>query len=206
LTLRRIVRSWYWLVLLCTFAGAATGFAFGMLTPPAYASTVRVLVTPPPSSSSVSMNDIQVVQALMPTYAELATSRTLLERAIEVTGIKTTADKLAPEISTHVPIGTTFLDVTVTDRDSKAAAELANEIASQLAKFELQGASDTPGVTMILTVTDPAIVSTKSTSLGSLFSAAVGAAIGFFMAVAFAFTVENLLHRNERETETVTAR
>ena len=200
MTLRRIVRSWYWLVLLCTFAGAAAGFAFGAVTPPAYASTVKVLITPPAASSTVNMNDIQVVQALMPTYAELATSRTLLERAIAFTGVKTTADKLATEITTHVPIGTTILEITVTDRDSQAAAMVANEIASQLAKFELQGATETSGVAMILTVTDPAIPSTKSTALGSVFSAAVGAAIGFVMAVAFAFAVENLLNKSGRDT------
>ena len=142
------------------------------------------------------MNDIQVVQALMPTYAELATSRTLLERAIAFTGVKTTADKLATEITTHVPIGTSILEVTVTDRDSQAAALVANEIASQLAKFELPGRHgdvrrrddphrDGPG-DRLDEVDGPA---------GPCSAPRSAAAIGFVMAVAFAFTVENLLQQ-----------
>jgi len=199
MTLRRLVRSWYWLVLLCTVAGAAAGFVFGAITPPSYASTVTVFI-----SAGQNINDIQVAQALTPSYAELATSRTLLDRVIATTGVATTADKLSGEISTHVAVGTSLLEITVTDRDPHAAAALANGIAAELAKFNLQGPPATStGSAVTLTVVDPAIPSTKSLGLGSLFSAVVGATIGFLMAVTFAFAVENVLSRTGRTNDTV---
>ena len=203
MSLRRIVRAWYWFVLFCMLAGAGAGFLVGFVTPPSYASTVTVIIAPPTSSSAVTINDIQVVQALAPSYAELASSRTLLDRVIAGSGITTTPDKLASEVSTHVPTGTSLLQITVTDRVAQDAAVLANAIAAELARFKVS--ADVPtvsGQAVTLNVVDPAIPSPKSLGLGPWLGALIGAAIGLMLAVAFAFVVENIRSADARATST----
>ena len=192
MTFRRIVQTWFWLVLLCVLAGAAAGFVIGWLTPPSYASTVSMIIAPPASSTAVTINDIQVAQALTPSYAELATSRTLLDRVIATSGVNTTADKLAGQVSTHVPVGTSLLQVTVTDRDGVAAAKLANSIAAELAVFKMTGSTLPSGDAVTLNVVDPAVPSTRQLGLGATFSAAVGGAIGLILVLGLAFIVENI--------------
>lgn len=198
LTVRRGVRIWLPFVLLCTVDGGLAGFGVALVMPPSYASTVEVLIAPPlNSSTSVNINDIQASQALVPTYAELASSRILLDRVIASTGVATTSDRLAGAVSTHVPEGTNLLQITVSNRDPSSAAKLANAIAAELATYQISGTGVTTGSAAVtVTVVDPAVPPTKPQGLGALFTAALGAAVGLMMAISFAFLVENLRHDN----------
>jgi capsular polysaccharide biosynthesis protein len=198
LTLRRGVRTWFLFAALCTVVGGLAGFGLALAMPPSYASTVDVIIAPPLNSgTSNAINDIQVSQALVPTYAELASSRTLLDRVIATTGIATTSDKLAGAVSTHAPVGTNFLQITVSDRDPSSAAELANSIAVELAKYQLFGTgATTDSGAVTVTVVDPAVPPTKPQGLGTLLTAALGAVVGLMMAIGFAFVVENLRNDN----------
>ena len=198
LTVRRGVRIWLPFVLLCTVDGGLAGFGVALVMPPSYASTVEVLIAPPlNSSTSVNINDIQASQALVPTYAELASSRILLDRVIASTGVATTSDRLAGAVSTHVPEGTNLLQITVSNRDPSSAAKLANATAAELATYQISGTGVTTGSAAVtVTVVDPAVPPTKPQGLGALFTAALGAAVGLMMAISFAFLVENLRHDN----------
>jgi succinoglycan biosynthesis transport protein ExoP len=206
LTLRRGVRTWLLFALLCTVVGGVAGFGVALVMTPSYASTVEVLIAPPLNSdTALNVNDIQASQALVATYAELATGRTLLDRVIASTRVATTSDKLAGAVSTHAPVGTNLLQITVSSADPSSAAELANSIAAELAKYQFFGIGATTGVSAAVTVTvvDPAIPSTKPQGLGTLLTAALGALVGLMMAICFAFAVENLRRENGREADTV---
>lgn len=187
-----VVGVWLRLVVFNAVVGAVIGLIVATQIPPSYASRVSMIVAPPLSSTEISMNDIEVGQALAVTYEQVATTRPLLERVIASTGVQVTPEVLAAHISTRVPVSSNLLEITVSNSVPSVAALLANAIASELVDYPSQGkdATATPRVT--LTVIDPAIPPTTKEGPGILLSTILGGGIGIIVALCVAFLVENL--------------
>jgi capsular polysaccharide biosynthesis protein len=196
-----VVRAWFWFLVAGTIAGVVLSLAFTLLSPPAYAGKVSLLVTPQPTASgTINFGDIQTTQALAPTFAELATTTPVLQRVIATTGVDVTVDRLAQEISTRVPAGTSLVEVTVTNPSPETAAKLANAIAAELANYPGTGLGSQPNALKVaLVVVDPASPAAQPTGPGILVRAALGGAIALFLCIAFAMLIENL--RQVRTTE-----
>ena len=196
-----VVRAWFWFLVAGTIAGVVLSLAFTLLSPPAYAGKVSLLVTPQPTASgAINFGDIQTTQALAPTFAELATTTPVLQRVIATTGVDVTVDRLAQEISTRVPAGTSLVEVTVTNPSPETAAKLANAIAAELADYPGTGlGSQQNALKVALVVVDPASPPAQPTGPGILVRAALGGAIALFLCIAFAMLIENL--RQVRSTE-----
>ena len=169
-----------------------------MFAPSPYTARVTILATPTPTTDAVTNNDIQTAQAYLPTLAELATIRQILDQVIAKTGAPTTADLLAENVSTHVPVATNLLEIGVSDPDPAMAAALANAIAAELSSYVPPG-STTGTVHLDLTVVDPATPPTSRDGPGLALRIALGAAIALFLTVTIAFLIENL--RQVRNTE-----
>ncbi len=182
-----------WLALAAASAVLLAAVAYvvtGML-PPQYASRVTLLVGPSLSSDSVTLNDVLVGQALAPTYAQLAVTRPILERASQRSGITATPDDLANAISTLAPANSSLVEVTVTYGDPDHAAALANAIATELVNYAASTtappvtASPSPGASpaakptpsITLTVIDPAVPATKPERSRTLINTALGGGI-----------------------------
>ncbi|HEY7970320.1 MAG TPA: hypothetical protein VID95_10025, partial [Candidatus Limnocylindrales bacterium] len=168
--------------------------AFTLLSPPAYAGKVSLLVTPQPTATgAINFGDIQTTQALAPTFAELATTTPVLQRVIAKTGVEVTVDRLAQDVSTRVPAGTSLVEVTVTNPNPETAARLANAIAAELADYPGTGlGSQQNALKVALVVVDPASPPAQPTGPGILIRAALGGAIALFLCIAFAMLIENL--------------
>jgi capsular polysaccharide biosynthesis protein len=195
-----VVRAWFWFLVAGTIAGVVLSLAFTLLSPPAYAGKVSLLVTPQPTATGINFGDIETTQALAPTFAELATTTPVLQRVIATTGADVTVDRLSQEISTRVPAGTSLVEVTVTNPNPDTAAQLANAIAAELEAYPSKGLGTQPNALKVaLVVVDPASPPAQPTGPGILIRAAVGGAIALFLCIAFAMLIENL--RQVRNTE-----
>jgi capsular polysaccharide biosynthesis protein len=198
-----IVRTWAWLVVLSVVVGGLVGFIVASQIPPTYTSRVSILVGPP-LGGVINNDDIQVGQSLRQTYADLATTRPLLQKVITSTGLDITPEQLAEGVATRVPSSSSLLFVEVTNQDRARAATLANGIATELVRYPTVSTDVKPSPNVILTVVDPAVPPTSANARGPLFSAALGAAIGFVFAIFVAFMVENLRRQSpESSAETV---
>ena len=202
-----VVRAWFWFLVAGTIAGVVLSLAFTLLSPPAYAGKVSLLVTPQPTASgAINFGDIQTTQALAPTFAELATTTPVLQRVIATTGVDVTVDRLAQEITTRVPAGTSLVEVTVTNPSPETAAKLANAIAAELADYPGTGLGSQPNALKVaLVVVDPASPPAQPTGPGILVRAALGGAIALFLCIAFAMLIENLRQVRTTEEPTPTA-
>ena len=199
--MRSIARSWFLFILAGTLLGAVIGLGFAIVTPPSYTSTVKLLITPAPKDTGITNGDLQIAQALAPTFAELAVTRPILDQAIASIGVDMDATDLANAISTHVPVGTSLLEISVSGQDAPLATGLANAIAEQLSAYASAPACPGPscatasspnaGLTVSLAVVDPATVPKDQDGPGALVSMMVGAAIALFLTISLAFLVES---------------
>jgi capsular polysaccharide biosynthesis protein len=195
-----VVRAWFWFLVAGTIAGVVLSLAFTLLSPPAYAGKVSLLVTPQATATGINFSDVETTQALAPTFAELATTTPVLQRVIATTGADVTVDRLASEISTRVPAGTSLIEVTVTNPNPDTAAQLANAVAAELEAYPSKGLGTQPNALKVaLVVVDPASPPAQPSGPGILIRAALGGAIALFLCIAFAMLIENL--RQVRTTE-----
>ena len=191
--LRSTARTWFWFILGGTLLGAVIAFGLGTVAPPGYAASVTLLVSPIPKSTGITNGDLQVAQGLTPTFAELATTRPILDRVIRRTGASVDIDALARSVTTRVPVGTSLLTISVLDQDAQQAASLANAIGSELRSYaQPTGLDPTQGLQVELTVVDPATPPTERDGPGLPVRIILGGAIALFLTSTIAFLVENV--------------
>lgn len=197
----QVIRAWSAFLLVGVVLGALVAFVIATVTPAMYASRVGLLVAPPLTRAGISTEDVLLGQALAPTYAGLAVTRPILDRAIASTGIPVSSEDLAPHVTTSVAPSSNLLYVTVSYTNSSDAIKLANAIASQLVAFSQTSPSDpTTASNITVSVIDPAIAPADRVSASVLMTVGLGAAVGLLVAVSSAFLIENL--RSGRLTET----
>ncbi len=150
-----------------------------MITPQ-YESTARLYVLGK-STSITSLADIQVGASLTNDYAQVITSRTVLEQVIKNLNLGMSYKELAGKITVENPSDTRILSITVRDPEIKEAKEIADETAAVSAEF-IGNKMDQDPPTLIqkgYTDSDPVNIKTGR-------NAAVGGMIGFLAAAAVA--------------------
>jgi len=191
--LRSTARTWFWFIVGGTLLGAIIALGLGIAAPPGYPASVTLLVSPIPKDTGITNGDLQVAQGLTPTFAELATTRPILERVIRQTGVTVDVDDLAAAVSTRVPVGTSLLTVSVLNQDAQQAATLANGIADELRAYaKPTGVDPNRGLQVQLAVVDPATPATDRDGPPLLVRIVLGAAIALFLTITIAFLVENV--------------
>ena len=197
--LRSLARTWFWFILAGTLLGAVVAFGLGVVSPSGYTAHVTMIVTPTPGTVPVTNADLQVAQTITPTFAELATTRPLLDRVIGLTHVDITAEELAQAVTTHVPVGTSLLTVNVSNRSAAESAALANAIAAQLTSYVLPGTeASKAGLQVELTVVDPAIAPTDRDGPGLPIRIALGGAIALFLTLSVVFLFENIWPQDQQ--------
>jgi capsular polysaccharide biosynthesis protein len=186
-SIRSTVGSWFWFVLIGTVIGAAIAFGAAVVAPSTYTARVTLLVAPTPKTTGITNSDLAVAQAYIPTLAELATIRPILDRVISQTHVSTDADA----VTTHVPVGTSLLTISVSNPDAANASILANAIASELIS-QSAGSDSNGGLELDLTIVEPATPPIGRDGPGLPIRVALGGAIALFLTISIAFLVENV--------------
>lgn len=128
----RLLRKWFWLILLGMFLAGGAAFLFRNRQPDQYEAKVLVLVGGFIDSPNPNYAEIQTGQGLAQTYAAVARTTDILEAAVEAGGFPVTTGELSAALTTSIVPETSLLELRVTYKDPVMAADMANQLAEQL--------------------------------------------------------------------------
>jgi capsular polysaccharide biosynthesis protein len=182
-----------WIAVVAISAGVCAFVAFvaSSQRPLVYTSQASILIGPP-LGGQINESDINVGQDLRSTYADLATTRPLLDRVVAESHVDISTDDLVGDVSASVPANSTLLVISVATGDPNKSAVLANAVASELVAYPTTQTDSKTTSNVAVSVVDPAVPATSAQDRHILLGTAAGAGIGLLIAAGFAFLVENL--------------
>lgn len=131
---RRLVADNAISIIAMVIIGAVLGAVYSYLQPESYSATSRMFVVVDPSPSRYDLLPATwVASARVRDYTSMINSQNLLARAIDVHGLKTNSSLLSRNLEISSPNRTQLLDITVTLRDPKLAADASTAIAQEFA-------------------------------------------------------------------------
>lgn len=129
--LRILHKSWI-LIAACTLLGVATAAAYSILVTPKYEATTKMYVSVQTRDAAATGELVQgssFASKAVLSYVDVVDSPRVLDQVIQDLDLDTTAASLANAIEATSPTNTVLLQVTVTDSDPTAAADIANSVS-----------------------------------------------------------------------------
>lgn len=128
-----VLWHWIWLILLVALLFANAAFAFSkFVIPEEFQSTTKIYVLDKESGSGgqSTYTDLQVGSQLTKDYAELITSRTVIEKVIADNHLESVYDykEFLSKVEVNTPTDTRIVSITVTDTNPALAQALADDI------------------------------------------------------------------------------
>ena len=197
----RILRAGWWIVAVVTVLGIVGGFAYSVVSTPQYQACARLFVTTEGGSSvgEAYQNNL-FSQERVTSYAGLATSTQVAQRAVDQLQLPLSANELRDKMTATPIAKTVLLDLCGTDADPEVAQALTNAVAGQLTQLvqELEtsqrGGSPAAGATIV----DQADVPSSPLGAGLVTLLGLGAVIGLILGVVLAL-LRGLLDRSVRD-------
>ena len=124
-----LIRRWWWLVAVAGMAAAGVAWLVASHAAKTYEAETKLLVGP----VSADFNTLHASGELGKTYAELATSRPILDAAARAAGIAPAPSEAAVRATSSDV--TRIVDVRVSHRSGAGAARLADAVAAQLVRL-----------------------------------------------------------------------
>src|SRR3954466_1824360 len=110
-----VIRKRWMIIAAVALVTLGLSAAYTALTPRTYAATTQFYVSTSGDDTASSLQQGNTFsQSKVKTYAQLLQTGKVLNPVIEQSGVKTTAAKLGPQITTSIPLETSLIDVTVT--------------------------------------------------------------------------------------------
>ena len=173
-------------VLVCVGVAGVLSY---LVLPPVYRSETSLVVSnrqPTPTGDSVSYDQLQAYHALAVTYADIITSRAVLQDTIDTLRLPETVEQLAKMTAADVVGDTGVILVSVRDRDSTRAALIANTVASSFIDQLPRLLSRNDNVNVI----DQAVPVTDQISPRPLLNIAVALAGSLMLGIVLAFLAD----------------
>ena len=130
-----VLWHWIWLILLVALAFGGAAYAFSkFVIPEEFQSTTKIYVLDKESGSGqTTYTDLQVGSQLTTDYAELITSRTVIEKVIADNHLESVYDynQFLKKVAVDTPTDTRIVSITVTDTDPALAQKLADDIRAE---------------------------------------------------------------------------
>ena len=126
-----ILRRWWWLAIL-TVLGALAGYLFSRQQTPVYQATTTILVGDSIRSTNVDRVDIQVSEALVQTYVEVAQRQPVLQGVVTALNLNGTWQALGRQIQVTLIESTQLIQIVVEASSPEMARRIADEIVNQL--------------------------------------------------------------------------
>ena len=126
-----ILRRWWWLAIL-TVLGALAGYLFSRQQTPVYQATTTILVGDSIRSTNVDRVDIQVSEALVQTYVEVAQRQPVLQGVVSALNLNGTWQALSKQIQVTQIESTQLIQIVVEASSPEMARRIADEIVNQL--------------------------------------------------------------------------
>lgn len=187
-TIWKIIRKKLGLIIIVTvLITMISGIITFFFIEPEYRSTVAVFISDERSGTSATetINDINMYQKLVDTYAEITKSRTVAEDVIANLDLDMTVGELQGMISTSPKGNTQFLNLSATSTDRELAYNVTNQMARSLKAVsrELRGVD-------IVQILDPANVPAGPSSPNIQMNLAIGFVLGLMLSVFLVFLLE----------------
>ena len=188
--LRTITRRWL-LIIIVGLLGGAVAWGYAATLPAQYQATNSVFVTSDRGeTTSELLQTSTFTQNLVESYAQLATTPTVLGPVINQLGLNTSTQALASRVSAVTPLNTVFIEITVTSRSAAQAVDLADAVSDSLAtaveNLAPKGPDNLPSIT-VKTVSPaqlPGSPFAPNTQLIVLTGLLLGLALGVLYALA----------------------
>lgn len=148
-TLVPVLRRWWPLVLVAALVTAGLGYLGASQRPTTYESRARLLVGP----VNGALDELRAGDLLARTYAELVTSSRVLVPVTTAAGAddpESAADRLRDRIRATADGPTRTVIIRVTGEDPTATADVANQVAQQLAQLSTDGGGAPEGRVTVL--------------------------------------------------------
>ena len=128
-----VLWHWIWLILLVALLLGGAAFAFSkFVIPEEFQSTTKIYVLDKESGSGgqTTYTDLQAGAQLTKDYAELITSRTVIEKVIADNHLESVYDykEFLKKVEVNTPTDTRIVSITVTDTNPALAQALADDI------------------------------------------------------------------------------
>lgn len=128
-----VLWHWIWLILLVALLLGGAAYAFSkFVIPEEFQSTTKIYVLDKESGSGgqSTYTDLQVGSQLTKDYAELITSRTVIEKVMTDNHLESVYDykKFLKKVEVNTPTDTRIVSITVTDTNPALAQALADDI------------------------------------------------------------------------------
>jgi succinoglycan biosynthesis transport protein ExoP len=127
-----IVRAWFPLVIGTVVLAAAAAYFISGTQPKVYEAKATLIVGQSLSGINPDYNQLLVSQRLSTTYANIATTRSILAKVIAKLGMNETPERLALLVSATAAPESALLTITGRDGDPVRAANLVNAMADEL--------------------------------------------------------------------------
>lgn len=178
----RILRRLWWIVIVGLILGGTAGFLLARATPLSYTvrNTMVVSVIGDGTPNALQSGNVFAMQRAS-TYANLATSREVLEAAIDQIGPGVTLQHLRTAVTATSVDSSGVIYINVADSDPVLAQQTAEAVGDALSVVARQ--TDTPGIlsTIRIVSVDPPSVPRTATAPQPRISIAIGALIGLLL-------------------------
>ncbi len=196
----------YWVSIVgVTLLGLATAAIVTLVTPPTYTARTAVFISVRGGDSAGELlQGANYATNQVRSYAQVATTPTVLQPVIDKLGLQTTPALLAEAVTASIPTNTAIVEVSVVDRDAELSAQIAQATSEQLvATVDLLSPSDANGKrAVVATIVTPATVPLEKTTPRTALNLAVGLLAGLLLGFGQA-VLRNTLDRSIRTEDDV---
>jgi capsular polysaccharide biosynthesis protein len=186
-----VLRRRAWIILVVVFVGVVLAALLSyVILPPVYQSETSLIVNEKQNaaqpSDGVDYGQIQTYRSLAVTYAQIITSRAILQDTIDTLRLPETVEQLTNMTTVQVKGQTEIIMVSVKDKDAARAALIANTIAHSFITQLPTLVNRVENVSVI----DRAVPITKQVSPRPLLNIAVALVAALMLGVLLAFLVD----------------
>jgi capsular polysaccharide biosynthesis protein len=189
----RLLRRGWWVIVLLTALGALTAAVVTLTVAPTYVAQTTVYVSVGGGQSTtdlVSGNSFATQRAT--TYADLAETTTVLDRAAASLGDGSNVDQLRDSLNASARPDTSLVDITATGDDPKLVADRANAVAAALTAEAPLLDAPSPVSPVRLAVVQPAEQPETATAPRPRNNILIGIAVGLVLGVAIVVVADAL--------------
>jgi capsular polysaccharide biosynthesis protein len=171
----------------CTLISGILSF---FVIKPTYQAQATIIVGKPQATekNNTQYNDVMMYQNLVKTYAEIAKSRAVAQKAVDKLNSNLSADQFSKIISVTPAQGTQILTISATSKDPKEAAQIVDTVSSTFID-ESKKVFPTGGDIQIM---DTAKVPEGPIKPKKVLNVAIAFFIGLMASVGLAFILEHM--------------
>lgn len=141
-----VARRWWWTLLVAAWVAGLAGYYISSRIPPTYESSVQLLVGPINTDATTVGASAKLIQ----TYAQVITTPTILDPTIKALSLSMSSGQLASSTRVTANVDSRILAIRVQNGSAQLAADLANEMATQLVEFTNAGVSRPEGTLVVV--------------------------------------------------------